>query len=197
MSGKLGFPVNGIIGYDILKDFVVTVNYISKKITFDSPEIYRYKECRKCETFDLFFYKNKPYIDGEIVVQTPTLKTIPVQLLIDSGGTDSLWLFENEDLGISIPENSFEDYIGEGISGSIFGMRSRLKSFSLKSFKIKNINVAYLDSISTNYAKKLKTRNGSLGGNILKRFKVIFDYPNSKITLKKNRNFSERVKNGS
>ena len=191
LSGKLGFPVNGIIGYDILKDFVVTINYISKKITFTKPENYEYKKCRSCETFDLFFYKNKPYINAEITIESPELKTIPVQLLIDSGGTDSLWLFVDEEKGITIPDNSFEDFIGEGISGSIFGMRSRIKSFALKSFVIENPNVAYLDSLSTIYAKRLKTRNGSLGGNILKRFKVIFDYPNSKLTLKKNRNFND------
>ena len=34
-------------------------------------------------------------------------------------------------------------------------------------------------------------RNGSLGGEILKRFKVIYDYPNGTMTLKKNKNFDE------
>lgn len=191
LSGKLGIEVNGIIGYDILKDFIVTINYSNKKITFTKPESFVYKKCRSCETFDLFFYKNKPFIEGKIVVENPNYRKISVQLLIDSGGTDSLWLFEDQEKGIKIPENSFKDFIGEGISGGIFGMRSRIKSFELKRFVIKNPNVAYLDSVSTAYAKGLTTRNGSLGGNILKRFNVILDYPNSKMTLKKNKNFSD------
>ena len=63
-------------------------------------------------------------------------KVIPVQLLIDSGGTDSLWLFEDEEKGIITPDNAFEDFIGEGISGGIFGKRSRIEAFRLKKFEI-------------------------------------------------------------
>lgn len=188
-SSKLGITVHGLIGYDLLKDFVVTIDYSHKKITFTKPEKYKYKKCKNCEIFDLEFYKNKPYINAEVTVIEPNNKKIPVKLLIDSGGTDAVWLFESDE--ILIPENSFKDFMGEGISGSIFGMRSKLKSFSLKKFVFKNPNVAYLDSTSSLYARKYEERNGSIGGNILKRFKVTFDYPNSKITFKKNRNFKD------
>lgn len=191
LSGKLGVTVNGIIGYSVLKDFIVTINYVTRKLTFTDPNSYSYKKCRSCETFDLFFYKNKPFIDAEIEVEDTVTRTIPVQLLIDSGGTDSLWLFEDDAKKISIPKASFEDFIGEGISGAIFGMRSKIKSFRLKRFVFENPNVAYLDSVSTAYARGLKTRNGSLGGNILKRFKIIMDYGNKKITLKPNKNYDD------
>ncbi|MDT0553897.1 aspartyl protease family protein [Urechidicola vernalis] len=189
LSGKLGVSVNGIIGYDILKNFVVSINYLNRKLTFTNPEDYPYKKCKSCETFDLHFYKKKPFINAEI--ENLDNSIVPVQLLIDSGGTDSIWLFEDIEKNVAIPENSFEDFIGEGISGGIFGMRSKLNAFKLKRFLIPKPNVAYLDSVSSAYAKGLSTRNGSLGGNILKRFKVVLDYPNKKMTLKKNRNFSE------
>ncbi|MCF6280023.1 MAG: aspartyl protease family protein [Flavobacteriaceae bacterium] len=188
-SAKLGITIHGLIGYDLLKDFVVTIDYVKKRITFTKPKKYKYRRCNRCETFDLEFYRNKPYINGEITVIEPHNKRVPVKLLIDSGGTDSVWLFEDDN--IIIPQKSFRDFIGEGMTGSIFGMRSKLKSFKLKSFVFKEPNVAYLDSTSSLHARKFKDRNGSIGGNILKRFKVIFDYPNLKITLKKNSNFKE------
>ncbi|WP_197505863.1 aspartyl protease family protein [Urechidicola croceus] len=190
LSAKLGITVHGIIGYDLLKDFIVTINYITRKITFSKPEKYKYKKCRKCKTIDLEFLKNKPYVNAFIDFNTPVEKSMEVKLLIDSGGTDSLWLFEDDE--IVIPENAFEDFIGEGVSGSIFGMRSKVKSFSLSSFEFKSPNVAYLDSLSSLHAKKVQGRNGSLGAEILRRFKIIFDYPNSKITLKKNSNFKDK-----
>ncbi len=189
LSAKLGITVHGMIGYDLLKDFVVTINYMSKKITFTKPKNYKYRRCSKCETFDLEFYKKKPYINGEVVAMNSYQK-MPVKLLIDSGGSDALWLFEDETF--TVPEKAFVDFIGEGITGSIYGMRSRLKSFYLKSFVFENPNVAYLDSLSTSQAKRFKERNGSLGGGILKRFKVIFDYPNKKVTLKKNSMFKNK-----
>ena len=188
-SSKLGITVHGLIGYDLFKDFVVTIDYSHKKITFTKPDKYKYRNCKNCETFDLEFYKKKPYIDAEVTVIEPFNKKIPVKLLIDSGGTDAVWLFEDGD--IIIPQKSFRDFMGEGISGSIFGMRSKLKSLTLKSFIFKEPNVAYLDSTSSLHARKFEERNGSIGGNILKRFKVTFDYPNSKITFKKNGNFND------
>lgn len=189
LSSKLGITVHGMLGYDLLKNFVVTINYTTKKISFTKPENYKYKNCSKCETFDLEFYRNKPYINGTIK-NIGSNEEIPVKLLIDSGGSDAIWLFEDE--RFKAPKNSFDDFIGEGITGGIFGKRNMLQTFSLKSFVLKKPNVAYLDSISTYHAKRFKERNGSLGGAILKRFKVIFDYSNSKITLKKNSMFKEK-----
>lgn len=188
LSAKLGVTVHGMIGYDVLKNHVVTINYITKKITFEEPESYAYKKCSKCETFNLEFYRNKPYMN----VNVTTFDGIErdAKLLIDSGGSDAIWLFEDDEF--SIPENSFEDFLGEGITGSIYGMRSKLKEFKLKSFSFEAPNVSYLDSLSSIHAKRFKERNGSLGGEILKRFKVIFDFPNAKITLKKNSNYKDR-----
>ena len=51
---------------------------------------------------------------------------------------------------------------------------------------LKRANVAYPDSTSISYARKFKGRNGSLAGNILKRFNVIMDYRNALVTFKKN-----------
>ena len=56
---------------------------------------------------------------------------------------------------------------------------------------LKNANVAYPDSTSISIAKEFKDRNGSLAGNILKRFNHIVDYQHAKITIKKNNYFKE------
>ncbi|WP_243456806.1 PDZ domain-containing protein [Polaribacter batillariae] len=56
-------------------------------------------------------------------------------------------------------------------------------------FKIKEPTVSFLDTISTKNARKFKKRNGSIGGNVLKRFKIWLDYPNKQIMLKKNGSF--------
>ena len=46
--------------------------------------------------------------------------------------------------------------------------------------------MAFPDSSSIAFAKQFKDRNGSLAGNILKRFNLIVDYQKASITLKKN-----------
>nr|WP_321231707.1 aspartyl protease family protein [uncultured Psychroserpens sp.] len=186
-TNRLGVNVHGIIGYDLFKNFIVEINYISKYIKLHKPEKYVYKNCRKCEVFNLSLYNNKPYMQTEVKVDS---SLIPIKLLIDTGSSDALWLFEDESLGLQPFNNMyFDDFIGKGLSGNVYGKRSKVKTFKLKSFELKDVNVAFPDSSSISTARRIKNRNGSVSGEILKRFNLIVDYSNAKITLKRNGNF--------
>ncbi|MCM2303049.1 MAG: aspartyl protease family protein [Flavobacteriaceae bacterium] len=190
LSAKLGETIHGIIGYDLLKDFIVKIDYSKKQIHFYDPSKYEYKECKKCETFELEINKNKPYVNANVSI-FENQELFPVKLLIDSGGSDALWLFENSKSEIQCPPLNFIDYLGEGLSGSIFGKRSRINRFKLGNFEFKEPTASFPDSSSVAFVKTFKERNGSIGGKILKRFQVILDYPNNKISLKKNKDFNE------
>ncbi len=189
VSGKMGITIHGIVGYNLFKDAIVHINYITKRVYFYNPEFYKYDKCRKCETFPLQFYRNKPYINAKIQLDTIGNRLTDVKLLIDTGGSESLWLFENTKEEIQTPIRHFKDILGEGISGTIYGNKSRIKQISIGSFKIKEPTASFLDSTSTFYARQFKERNGSIGGNILNRFKIWVDYQNNKITLKKSGSF--------
>jgi hypothetical protein len=186
LSAKMGITIHGIVGYNVLKNFVVKVNYRNKKIVFYKPEKYKYRKCRKCEVFPLVFYRGKPYIDAQVQLDTVGNTLTDVKLLVDSGGSDAVWLFEDTKEVIKTPKRFFADILGEGLSGIIYGNRSRIPKIKLNSFELEKPTVSFLDSISTNNARSFKSRNGSIGAAILKRFIVWFDYPNRKITLKKN-----------
>ncbi|WP_034062083.1 aspartyl protease family protein [Lacinutrix jangbogonensis] len=183
---KLGVPIHGIIGYDLFKDLVVDINYIKKQIKLTNPEKYKYKTCKKCETFGLEFYNNKPYFNVSVNVLG---KNIPVKLLIDSGSSDALWLFENDSLGLIVKDNYFNDFLGYGISGSVHGKRSKIEAFKLKSFILNRPLVAFPDSSYTSVLRQIKDRRGSVGGAILKRFNITIDYDKARIVLKRNSNF--------
>jgi len=186
---RLGIPIHGIIGFDLFKDFVVEINYSAKYIKLHDPKKYKLKSCKKCDVFDLEFYNNKPYINAEVTINNGK---IPVKLLIDSGGSDALWLFEDKEKKITPAiDYFFEDFLGNGLSGSIYGKRSKIDKFYLKNFVLDNVNVAYPDSVSIHYAKKFVDRSGSISGELLKRFNLIFNYGKSEIILKKNNNFKK------
>ena len=186
ISAKMGTTIHGIIGYDLLKDVVVKINYNNKRIDFYNPKTYNKPICRKCESFPLQFYRNKPYIDTYIQLNSSSSKMIPVKLLIDTGGSDAIWLFEGTKEELQTPKKFFRDVIGEGFSGTIYGNRSRIQKITIGEFEIEEPTVSFLDSSSTFNARQFKERNGSIGGAILKRFKVWIDYPNKRIVLKKN-----------
>ena len=189
VSGKMGVTVHGIIGYKLFKDAIVHINYVTKRVYFYNPQFYTYAKCRRCQTFPLQFYRNKPYIDAKVQLDTVGKKMTDVKLLIDSGGSEAIWLFENSKEEIQTPIRHFKDVLGEGISGTIYGKKSRIKQILIGNFKIKEPTVSFLDSTSTFYARQFKQRNGSIGGNILKRFKIWVDYKNKKIILKKSGSF--------
>lgn len=183
---RLGVPIHGIIGYDLFKDFIVDINYRSKYIKLTEPEKYKQKSCKRCETYNLEFYNDKPYFNVETVIHE---KTVPVKLLIDSGSSDALWLFENDSIGLTIGNNYFKDFLGYGLSGVVHGKRSKIDEIKLNSFRLKKPKVAFPDSTIIAAFKKIKGRNGSIGGEILKRFNVTVNYKKAKIILKKNANF--------
>ncbi|MDO6739754.1 MULTISPECIES: aspartyl protease family protein [Polaribacter] len=189
LSSKMGVTIHGILGYNLLKNFIVKINYKTKKIEFYNPRKFKPKKCKKCEVFPLQFYRKKPYITAQVQLDTIGNELIDVKLLVDSGGSDAVWLFEDTKDKITTPKLFFNDILGEGLSGPIYGNRSRISRIKLKSFELKNPTVSFLDSASTKSARKFKERNGSIGAGILKRFVVWFDYPNKKMMLKKNRFF--------
>ena len=186
---RLGIPVHGIIGYDIFKDFIVEINYGSKFVRLNNPETFRYRNCKNCETLNLTLYNFKPFIEAIVEVDG---QDVQVKLLMDSGGSDALWLFENEALGL-VPAHDtyFIDFLGKGLSGSVHGKRSKLKRFSINRFHLYNLNVAYPDSAGVNFARKYRERSGSMAGDLLKRFNIILDYKNAKVTFKKNSHFKD------
>lgn len=191
-SPRIGFPVHGIIGYDFFKDFVVKINYSSKTITLYDPKKYKEKKCRKCKTLPLKLVRRKPYVEAKVTLDSGD--EMPINLLIDSGNTDALWLFSNTLNKFEEPTKFFEDFLGRGLSGNIHGKRARVKNFNWGDFKMDNAIVAYPDSLSLQYLTNINYRNGSIGSEILKRFNLIIDYPNRKITLKKNSSFKDKFK---
>jgi len=182
LSGKMGITINGIIGGDIFRKFIVDINYSSKRIRFYDPKKYSYKDCKKCQEYELHFHKNKPYL--YLTVDVSPTEIIDAKLLIDLGGSDALWLFDKSSDKIKIPEKHFEDYLGKGLSGDIYGKRSKIDKISLGNYIFTSANVAYPDSSSIESAYLHKERNGTLGSEILKRFRLIIDYPNKKIVFK-------------
>jgi hypothetical protein len=186
-STSLGVPIHGIIGYDVFKDFVVEANYGKQYLKLYNPEDYEYKESKKQETLPLTIMGKKAFVDGAITKEDDT--EIPVKLLVDTGSSDALWLFHDPEKGLDIPNQHYEDFLGKGLSGNIFGRRTKLKGMRIGSFSFDEAKVAFPHEESFYAIKDLGDRNGSVGGEVLKRFNIVFDYPNNKISLTKNASF--------
>jgi len=187
LSSHVGIPVNGIIGYHFFKNNLVEINYERRRvIIYKENKKNRRKIEKKFNAVAITIEKSKPYIMSTIVIDAIEIQA---KLLIDVGNSDAIWLFENQSEAIKVPAKNFDDYLGKGFSGDVEGKRARIPKFAMSKFEFYNPIVAFPDSTSLKNVKMVEDRVGSIGGEILKRFSVVFDYSNNKMFLKKNKEY--------
>lgn len=189
-SAKLGMTINGIIGYDFFKNNVVKIDYYHKRLTVYRSSNFKKKSGKSYRTLPLEFYKFKPYINGLVALDASGKKQ-PVKLLIDSGGSEAFWLFDEPSKGIVTPENHFKDFLGDGITGPIYGDKTRIAEIQFGDFVFQKPIVSFLPEASTVMARRFKERNGSVGGAFLRRFTVWINYKDKEITLRKNSHYND------
>ncbi|MCM4169650.1 hypothetical protein KCTC52924_02247 [Arenibacter antarcticus] len=189
LSPRLGIVVHGIIGYDLFRDFVVSINYSSKVIKLYDPQLYKPKKRAKEQTLSLHLEKSKAYLKGFVLIGDK--QNVPVKLLVDSGSSDALWLFEDVEKGLDVPKNSYQDFLGQGLNGGIYGKRTKIKGLVLGEFHLKEAKTAFPDMEYFSSITSFGERNGSLGGEILKRFTAVYNYRDSTVRLRKNAMFND------
>lgn len=185
-SSHIGLPVNGIIGYNFFKNNIVEVNYDKRKIIVYKDKSKITKKLKKFANIPITIERNKPYFVAQVTLNR---NEIPAKLLIDLGNSDAVWLFENSEKGITLPKPNFADYLGKGFSGDINGFRAKISKLTLKAFEFNDPIVSFPDSISIKSVNSVANRVGSVGGEILKRFNIFFDYEGQNIYFKKSHYF--------
>lgn len=189
LSSQIGIPVNGIIGYQFFKNNLVRVDYATRKvIIYKKTEAHLKKIEKKYKATPITIEKSKPYLVGNVNMNK---SDVDVKLLIDIGNSDSVWLFQKISDKIQVPPKNFDDFLGKGFSGDVEGKRAKINEFSFDGYKFKSPIIAYPDSSSIKSVRMVKDRVGSIGGEILRRFSVVFDYDNEKMYLKKNGHYTD------
>lgn len=188
ISSHIGIPVNGVIGYHFFKNHPVSIDYTAKKITvYQDTEVLQ-KKIRKFTELPLSIEKDKPYIHADVEMTNEKKSS---KLLIDLGNSDAIWLFPALIKDFVYNRPNIEDYLGRGFNGDIYGKRSRIHNFYLQDFKFEKPLTAMPDEYSIQHVNLVADRKGSVGGEIMRRFSVVFDYTGGKLYLKKNRNYND------
>jgi hypothetical protein len=190
LRNVLGTDVHGILGYELFSRFIVEINYEKKIMTLSLPE--KFRPNRRFEQVPMVLEDTKPFILTTINF-TP-FNSMTAKLLMDTGASHGLLLEPSSDPRIEVPKNTVSTTIGRGLGGEIVGKIGRIESLKLGDYSLDNVLVNFPDPNS--YLDTLKStltfRHGTVGGEILSRFTVIFDYPQGKIFLKKNSSFKKK-----
>ncbi|MDN3724587.1 aspartyl protease family protein [Aequorivita sp. SDUM287046] len=187
-SPRMGIPIHGILGNEFFQNFIVKISYSSESITVFDPKKYPLKSCRKCEDLQLNFVGSKPYISLEVVSGEEIEE---VKLLVDSGSSDVIWLFDDYDFIKETPKNYFKDFLGLGLSGNIYGKRAQIPELRVGRYTLNEVNTSFPEEDAILKARYYQDRDGSVGGGFLNRFTVTFDYGNKVVRFKKNHKFND------
>lgn len=188
LQSHLGMEVHGILGYDFFNHFVVEIRYHKKRIVV--YEANNFHPGRKFSKHQLYLNNGRPYLTGTIQQHNDII--LSGMLLIDTGASHSLMLESDKDERIILPQKTLHTIVGWGLGGEIEGEIGRLPKFTIDDFELQDVLTSYISQLKSTTVINESKRIGSIGGEILTRFTVVFDYPSASIFLRKNYQFNRK-----
>ncbi|WP_160292126.1 retropepsin-like aspartic protease [Pedobacter lusitanus] len=183
LSSYLGIKIYGILGHYFFNSFIVKINYSGNRLTFYNPDT---KIEPKGTKIPIQITNGKPYINTQI--ETATLGKIDVELLIDNGSSHPLMMESLQDKPFPLPPTVIPANLGVGINGIINGNMGRIADLKLGTYNFTDVLTGFPDFNIERSTLEGKSRNGSLGSDILRHFLVTFDYQSGFLYLKKTNN---------
>jgi hypothetical protein len=175
LNEQFGRTEDGLLGYDFLSRYVVVVDYAEQKMTVYDPLHFRYTGSGVA--LPVQFRHRWPYISGTIKVQG--LDAQSGEFLVDSGSGDAV---DHPAIMKSTgPLRKIQTGVGLGAPGQ--GKLGRAEYLELGHYRLL---APIISCCSPNPDDEQK-----VGGEVLRRFTVIFDYPHDRIIFEPNRNFPE------
>lgn len=189
LRNYLGTEVHGILGYELFSRFIIQIDYDKKLLTLMAPEVYKRK--RNFQVVPIRVEDTKPYVIAPVILADGT--RIETKLMVDSGASHGLLLEPSSDTRIKAPEHYISSSIGRGLGGDIIGKIGRVNELEFASYKMQNVVARFPDPNS--YFDSLKMgntpRNGAIGGEVLSRFKVVFNFPKEEMYIKRGASFKK------
>lgn len=184
-----GINVQGIIGADLFRRFVVKIDYRRKMISLYDPAKFEIPK-GKYEEVPVQITRNKPYIIAQTTLTQDT--TIAAKYLIDTGASLSLLIYTNSHPAFDLPPNYIRSKIGMGLGGYLQGFLGRIDDMEIGPYKLPGVITNFQDIPAEIDSSFLNNRNGIIGNQILNRFEIIIDYIHEKMYVKPGRNFRKK-----
>ncbi len=187
-----GINIQGIIGSDLFRRFVVKIDYKRKKIILIDPSQFE-PPGAKYKKLDIEVFRHKPYIFARTQMQNDTT-SFAVKLLVDTGASLPLLLYTDTNEGITIPPKVIRSNIAMGLGGFIEGYLGRIQEIQVDEFVLNDVVTNFQDLTISLDSLSLNERNGIIGNRILNRFTVIIDYIREDMYLRGHKKFNRRFK---
>jgi hypothetical protein len=161
-----GRRLDGFFGYDFLIRYLVTIDYASRSLTVADPAIHAYEG--PGTGLPIQFNRSVPLVRATIeVAGHPPLEDL---FLVDSGSQDFV---DHPIIGQS-SAGARPVETGVGLGSPVPGLFGKIERFTLAGFEMQDLEgVAGGSGLGSRL----------IGGGVLSRFKVVFDYPKARMFL--------------
>lgn len=172
LKTALGAEIDGIIGYEFFRRFVVTIDYESRTLTLTLPKAFHPAESMQALPIEL---RDKwSFVKGELVLGGPV--TIQDEFLIDVGSGDAV----DHPIATKVQSRTPTES-GIGFGTTVRGATAQGKSFQLGRYTVSNPTVSCCGA--TAETSKL------IGNDVFKFFTLAIDYPSARIWIRPNAAF--------
>jgi hypothetical protein len=171
-KSQIGREIEGLVGYDFFEKFIVEIDYQAKLIRMFDPTSYRYSGAG--ETIPITVDRNarNPFLTAEFTVQGAAPQSR--RLLIDTGSNDAV------DDSFVAKSTGPQREIVSGV-----GLGKEFKSIAAIVSRLKLGRVSFDNVYAGAGGVPL------VGGEILRRFTVIFDYAHEHMILEPNQHLKD------
>ena len=191
LESRFGHDIDGIIGADFIKQFVVEIDYSARVLKLHDKEKFAYSGSG--ESLPLtFIHGGYPIIEAEVGVAGRT--PIKGRFVLDFGSGASLALHTPFVKEHNLPppsQKTIRALGGGGVGGKITGRSGRISELRIGKFQIENPLTLF--SEDTSGALATSEIQGNIGAMILSKFKALLDYGRARIILEPNASFKDPI----
>jgi hypothetical protein len=191
LEGITGRALDGLVGCDLFSRYVVELDYLASKIVLHDPQTYTYSGAGE----SLPLTKRGDYFFVPAKIEMPGRPQLDGRFLVDTGGVFITVVLNapfarSNDLPPSNQRMALDRSLS-GLGGETKVLVSRAISFMLGKLVISE-PVVYV-SQDTGGALASSNFDGIVGGELLRKFKVIFDYTRHRLMFEKNTYYAQPV----
>lgn len=169
----------GVVGYDFLRHFVLTVDYVQHRLMLASSGQHEVDDSSLYASLPLKIPRpDRPLVLVDVLVNSR--KTC--QFVLDTGASQTVI---SPGLADEMGMTSTPGSTLVGAGGAVTSSSGILRSLRIGEASMDNVSVMVSDVFSALHQAVGSIMDGILGYNVLKRFRLVIDYPNGIVEFRR------------
>lgn len=181
LPAREGHRIDGVLGHNFIERYVVVVDYVAEELRLFDPAKFEYTGSGT--SLPITFAAGHPVVEAS--VRLPSGDTIGGRFIVDVGAAGALSL-----TGAFVAANQLRTRVGPlvhrvasgGVGGTMASDVGRVAGLRLGGHELRDVVTDFYGD-SAGVMSGNADWVGNIGGDVLRRFTVILDYPHRRIIL--------------